>query len=221
MRARCSKPFLKLGNTSILALTLKVLERCRLINEVILAVNRKDLAFARKEFVKERGFRKIKYIVKGGASRLRSVYNGLCRVSPQADMVLIHDGVRPFLKEDIIKRVVRAASSCGAAIAAVPASSTIKQAGDGKKVVSTLQRTKLWIAQTPQVFNRKLLLRAYKKAIKQRLSATDDAVLVEKLGHPVKIVMGSYDNIKITTPEDLVVAEVIIKRKKTRRLRVG
>jgi 2-C-methyl-D-erythritol 4-phosphate cytidylyltransferase len=135
------------------------------------------------------------------------VANGLKAIGPQADLILIHDAARPFITKGLVSSVIKEARKAGAAIAAVPVKATIKKVKNGSVVEKTLDRGKLWEIQTPQVFKKDLILKAYKKF--KRIPATDDAMLVERLGAKVSVVLGSYSNIKITTPEDLIIAKGI------------
>ena len=141
-------------------------------------------------------------LIAGGAERQDSVFNGLRKLPPDCDWVLIHDGVRPFASRDLLQNTWEAAQKIGAAIAALPASDTIKRARAGE-VLETLQREEIWLVQTPQVFRRDVILRAYREARRQGCSGTDDAYFVERLGLPVAVVSGERSNIKVTTREDL------------------
>jgi 2-C-methyl-D-erythritol 4-phosphate cytidylyltransferase len=149
--------------------------------------------------------------VEGGSDRMASIRNGLAQVSSTATFVLIHDGARPFVSLDTILNCVEKAADTGAAVAAVPAKDTIKVAGEDGVVESTPDRSRLFQVQTPQVFRRDWLEEAHLAALQNGWSATDDSALIERLGHKVYLVRGSYFNLKITTPEDLVMAESILK----------
>ena len=148
-------------------------------------------------------------VVDGGAERADSVEAALAHVRPEADFVCVHDAARPCFVDPWVDKVYAAAEKSGAAIAAVPVASTVKRAGANQEVAETVDRTGLWAAQTPQVFRRELLLEAYSK--RDGFNATDDAQLVERIAHPVTIVPGSSLNIKITTNEDLRLAEATLK----------
>jgi len=150
-------------------------------------------------------------VVPGGARRQDSVWAGLARLVPEAELVAIHDAVRPFVAPEAIAAALAAAEETGAAIVAAPMKPTVKRVADGR-IVATLDRRDLWCAQTPQVFRRQLIFEAFQAATRDRFEATDDAQLVERLGRPVAIVPGSDLNIKLTTPEDLAVAEAILAR---------
>jgi len=149
---------------------------------------------------------KTRSVVAGGATRQASVYAALSSITPAPEFVLVHDGARPFLSRDVLGRVIAAAQRTNAAIAAVPVKDTIKLAR-GQSIERTLSRESLWSAQTPQAFAYELFVAAHAKAIADGYAGTDDAALVEHVGAPVELVMGSYANIKITTPEDLELAQ--------------
>ncbi|MFH0963376.1 MAG: 2-C-methyl-D-erythritol 4-phosphate cytidylyltransferase [Planctomycetota bacterium] len=142
-------------------------------------------------------------VIEGGPTRMQSVAKALARVEESWEFVLVHDAVRPLVAPEVVRKTVDAAQRTGAAIAAAPASDTVKESDDDRRVVRTLPRERLWLVQTPQVFRRALLARAYDEALRLDLEATDDSVLVEHLGAPVEIVPSDASNFKITTPADL------------------
>ncbi|MGE5309173.1 MAG: 2-C-methyl-D-erythritol 4-phosphate cytidylyltransferase [Deltaproteobacteria bacterium] len=206
--SRVPKPFVRLAGEQVLSYCLKTFGSMRDIRQVIIAVSpagRQQLTRLLK------GLRLSNvHVVAGGSRRQDSVRNALRALDPRTEIVLIHDGVRPFADKDLTQRVIRAAADAGAAIAAVPAKNTIKSVrrAGGKLVVDgTPRRESLWEVQTPQAFRKDLILKAYCSCGKR--SVTDDASLVERLGKPVAVVEGSYSNIKITTPEDLAIAEAL------------
>lgn len=211
--AKIPKPLLKLNAKPILIYCLNTLSRCREIKEIILVVNPENLkAIIRK--IKPYRIKKLKAVVLGGRERQDSVINGLKSLNPKTDLVLIHDGVRPFMEAKNISSLIKEAKRYGAAILGVPVKATIKRVKvkglrvKGRFIVEkTLDRNNLWEVQTPQVFKKELILKAYKKF--GNTLVTDDASLVEKLGVKVRIVMGTYSNIKITTAEDLIIAKAI------------
>ena len=203
------KPFILLDKKPVIWHVLDIFKNIGLIKEIILVVNKKDLVAAKKYFESP-----VVKIVEGGLERKDSVYNGIKALDKENDIVLIHDGVRPFVTKEIILNSIRAAHQFGAAVAAVPVIPTIKRADEDGFVVSTLNRKILWEIQTPQAFKRDVIVKAYNcrgQACLSPTDITDDAMLVERSGHKVKIVMGSYDNIKITTPKDLITANVILR----------
>ena len=205
-----AKLLAEINSQPVIIHSLKSLSSHPWIKEIILVVNAEN----KKQFsskIKQYRITKISSIVNGGLRRQDSVSCGLKAVNRQADIVLIHDAARPFISRELISRVILEAKKSGAAIAGVPVKCTIKSARLSKShrvmAEETLDRSKLWEIQTPQVFKKDLILKAYHKFI--HADATDDAMLVEKLGKKVSIVMGSYRNIKITTSEDLLIGEAI------------
>lgn len=202
-----AKPFYLLGGKSILVHTLSALQNSSFIDSIILVINLSEESLIQREVEKE-NIRKITSIVQGGKTRFDSVKRGIEAIKRNYDLVLVHDGVRPFINDEIIGKCCIEAENVGAAVAAVPAKATIKEINPGHEVVRTLKRKRLWEIQTPQVFRYSLLKKAYSTKLKGEI--TDDASLVERLGVKVKVVTGSYYNIKITTPEDLVFAEAVL-----------
>jgi len=203
------KPFLQIGGRPILAHTLDAFERCDSVDEVILVVETGDLQGVSEEVVDRYGFTKVRKIISGGKERQDSVREGLKAVEAGTEIVVIHDGVRPFVASEHLAESIKRCRTCGAVITAVPVKDTIKEAEDGV-VTNTLDRNTLWTIQTPQTFALDLILRAHQQAFEARITATDDAALVERVGHPVHLLRGSYYNIKITTPEDLALGEMIL-----------
>jgi 2-C-methyl-D-erythritol 4-phosphate cytidylyltransferase/2-C-methyl-D-erythritol 2,4-cyclodiphosphate synthase len=214
MRVKVRKPYLTLSEHPILFHTLRNFLTCTLIDYTYLVVAPSDIERC-KEIVEH--FQKIQ-IVEGGKERQDSVYNALKKIS-KADIIVIHDGVRPFVEDSLVEKVINQASKHGAAIVAVPMVDTVKVV-EGGVVKRTLPRSILWSAQTPQAFKFELLKACYKEAYKCGYYATDDSELVERSGVKPKLVMGSRKNIKITTQEDLVVAEAILQGRHS-DLRVG
>jgi 2-C-methyl-D-erythritol 4-phosphate cytidylyltransferase len=209
LKGQVSKPLVKIGKLPVITYSLRVLEKHPAVDEIIVVANAKNQRPITK-LIKSCSFKKVKRLVLGGCLRQDSVYQGLKAVSVNAEWVLIHDAARPFVDAKIITQVIRAAKKTGSAIAAVKPKATIKLSRDANLVKETLDRDNLWEVQTPQVFKTELILKAYKKYAKERV--TDDAALVERLGVDVAIVEASYRNIKITTPEDLLFAGLIAKR---------
>jgi 2-C-methyl-D-erythritol 4-phosphate cytidylyltransferase/2-C-methyl-D-erythritol 2,4-cyclodiphosphate synthase len=184
--------------------SLDALRACSEIDEVVLIVAPSDVARARA--LLRPGARRTEKVVPGGEARRDSVRAGLAEANPNSDLVLVHDGARPFVTPDVVARTLLAAAAHGAAIAALPATDTLKEVDVECRITATLERSHIWLAQTPQAFRRDLLLRAH-QTVPAGSSATDDAGLVEQLGSPVHIVLGDVNNLKITTPEDLARAE--------------
>jgi 2-C-methyl-D-erythritol 4-phosphate cytidylyltransferase len=201
------KMFAELGGKTILTRVLDTFQKCQLIDRIILVVNEKNVARVSRLVASEE-WDKVSNVCAGGKRRQDSVAEGLKRLKNE-EWVLIHDGARPLVTADIITRGLEAARETGAAAAAVPVTDTIKVAGDDEIVLGTPPRQSLRAIQTPQVFRKGIISQAYQQA---EDDVTDDAALVEKTGHKVKLYMGSYDNIKITNPEDLALAEVLLKK---------
>jgi len=210
------KPYLAIGKKPVLAHTLLALNAISQVSEIVLVAGKQHMKAAAEGIVKRYRIGKVKVIVAGGRQRSDSVYNGLKKISPDAEFVLVHDGVRPFASRKSILDCIAAAKKFGAAICAVPVTPTIKKSNSKGFVTTTPNRVDLWEVQTPQVFKKDLIIAAYKKASRVKSSATDDASLVERLRKRVKIVMGSHENIKITRPMDLLVAEAILRQQRRR-----
>lgn len=217
MGSNTPKQFLSLGGLPIIVYSLQVFEQSESIAEVVLAVPEADREFCLKEIVTRHGLTKVRRIVAGGEQRQDSVRHGLAAVDETIDLVLVHDAVRPFVTPDMVGRVVQRAGEYGAAVVAIPMRDTVKRMGADGLVEGTVDRGGLWLAQTPQVFRRELLQEAHQKALVDGFQATDDAQLVERLGHRVAIVEGSGENIKITRPEDLAIGEAILAARREGR----
>ncbi|MBI4286353.1 MAG: 2-C-methyl-D-erythritol 4-phosphate cytidylyltransferase [Chloroflexi bacterium] len=196
-----------LGGKAILERVIDAFQGCDVITQIVLAVSKESQARV-QEMVTAKGSKRV-LVCPGGRRRQDSVAAGL-RLLDDCDWVVIHDGARPFVTADLIERGLAAAQETGAAVAAVPVTDTIKMAGRNLIVKGTPPRRSLWAAQTPQVFRFDIIAAAYREV---RGEVTDDASLVERLGHKVKLYMGSYDNMKITTPDDLVLAEVLWRKR--------
>jgi 2-C-methyl-D-erythritol 4-phosphate cytidylyltransferase len=201
--AGINKLFAPLRGKPLLAWSVDTCQKYSLVQQIVLVLNGKDLARGQK-LKKERGWSKV-VLCPGGARRQDSVREGL-RHMKDCDLVMIHDGARPFLTLDLIKDGLRMAKETGAAVAAVPVKDTIKLAVDERLIGETLQRDKLWAAQTPQIFSFDMITRAYENLTTE---VTDDAAAVERLGYKVQLYMGDYENIKVTTAEDLALAKII------------
>lgn len=203
------KPLFRLGGKPLLFYSLRQLDSCARIQEIILVASAGNMA-AMRSFLRRHPFKKVKKLVTGGLRRQDSVRAGLLHTDKRAELVLIHDSARPFVDRKMIVAALRKAQATGAAVAGVAVKATIKRVRSGV-AVETLKREELREIQTPQVFRKELLLRAFKTW--GRVTVTDDASLVEKLGKPVSVVEGSFDNIKITTPEDACFARAILEKK--------
>ncbi len=223
MQSNVAKQYMILGDKPVIWYALQTFEQSERIAEVILVVGNGEIPYAKAEIVDRYGFRKVSAVVEGGAERYLSVWNGLLAMTKAADYVFIHDGARPFVNEHMIEETYREVKEHGACVVGMPVKDTIKVADEQGIAVRTPKRKSLWAVQTPQVFRGELILEAYKKLIDELenrkagpdFTVTDDAMVVETmLQHPVKLVTGSYENIKITTPEDMLMAEAILKKSK-------
>jgi 2-C-methyl-D-erythritol 4-phosphate cytidylyltransferase len=206
------KQFLDLQGKPVAAWCLETFAGSALITDIVIACEA-DEAEECERVARRCCGRKLRAVVSGGERRQDSVFAGLRAAAPDATYVLVHDGARPFVSEDLIARALEAAQTTGASVVAIPVKDTIKQSGPTGIVTRTVPREQLWAAQTPQVFAYDVLYKAYEAAETEGFVGTDDAMLVEWAGTAqVAIVEGSSDNIKITTPEDLALAERIAKR---------
>ncbi|MDH5695449.1 MAG: 2-C-methyl-D-erythritol 4-phosphate cytidylyltransferase [Dehalococcoidia bacterium] len=203
------KVFAPLGGKPALTRVLQAFENCDSVAQIVVAVSKKNLERCRQLISEEKQPKPIE-VCAGGRRRQDSVAAGL-RQLRDCDWVVIHDGARPLVTKDLIERGLKAARETGAAAAAVPVTDTIKVAGTDRIVHQTPPRQNLWAVQTPQVFSFDIIAKAYKQA---KGEVTDDASLVEQLGYKVKLYMGAYDNIKITTINDLLIAEALQKHGK-------
>ena len=207
------KQYLYLENRPILAVTLEALQKCVMLDTIVLVVPEKDVDYCQKEIVLKFGISKVENVVVGGKLRQDSVRMGLESLNGRYDLVLIHDGVRPMVEPDLVEAVIRTALQHRAAISALPAKETVKEVNN-RQVTATYDRDKVWMVQTPQAFYYKDILKAHREALTQGLTeATDDALLIEKLGIPVRVVPGSERNIKVTTPHDLALAQYLLRLK--------
>jgi 2-C-methyl-D-erythritol 4-phosphate cytidylyltransferase len=201
------KPYQLLGGREIVARTLDVVESCEAIDDIWLVVSADQVDYCQRQVVERYGFQKVRGLVPGGAERQDSVWCGLQRVSPAVELVVVHDGVRPFVTASLLHDTLYQARQHGAAIAAIPLKDTLKRVSSAGRVEATLPRERLWRTQTPQAFRRTLLLEAFAYARQQGLRMTDEAGLIEALGYPVQVVTGVEQNVKITTPDDLSLGE--------------
>ncbi|MBR0541784.1 MAG: 2-C-methyl-D-erythritol 4-phosphate cytidylyltransferase [Clostridia bacterium] len=206
-----NKQFLLIDGVPVLIRTLRAFEECENVNEIIIAAREEDIPrmFA---MLKDYNVLKVKDIVTGGRTRQQSVFNAIRRSSPLSEYFAIHDGARPLVTAEIINKTLETAFETQAAATGVRVKDTIKIVNTDNVIEATPDRASLWAVHTPQVFNRNLYLTAVDNVINSE-SFTDDCMLIEEYGHPVTMVEGSYDNIKITTPEDIVIAEAIINRR--------
>ena len=210
IEGKLPKQFLNLGDRPILAHCVQRFESCQMVDQIVLVVPEDYLGYCSEAIVDQYDFRKVKKIVCGGRERQESVYLGLKACPKSTNVVAIHDGVRPFVSPQKISESIELCEQKRAVILAVPAKDTVKRV-EGNSVVTTLDRRKLWLVQTPQVFDYSLILDAYERAIEDEFAGTDDAMLLERLGRQVTVVEGEYQNIKITTAEDLAIAEKLVR----------
>lgn len=216
MGSKTKKQYLYLDKIPILARTIMAFDTCDQVREIVLVIPEQDQEYCKKCIIDPFDFAKKIHLVEGGKERQDSVLNGLKRVRDRINpdkeaIVLIHDGVRPFVNQNIIKECIQKTIEYGACIPAVKITDTVKQVCPDSSIQKTLSRQFLYTAQTPQTFKLDLIMRAFDYAIKTSFSGTDDASLIEHLGDKVVIVSGSKMNIKITTQEDLVLGKHLLK----------
>lgn len=207
---RNRKQFQPLGGKPVIVHSIERFEQSPSIGEIILVVSEDSIGYCREEIVKKFRFKKITRIVPGGEERQHSVNRGFSSISNETDIVIVHDGVRPFVTVDLIEKAVKGALESGGAIVGIPANDTVKESYEGY-IQRTLPRESIWLAQTPQAFRCDILKRAYEMSEWDGFLDTDESSLVERLGIKVKLVRGSQMNIKITTREDLRFAESALR----------
>lgn len=217
MGTEVQKQYLKLGEYPVLYYSLKQFQECPFIDEIILVTGPEEIGFCREEIVERYGLTKTKKIVAGGAERYHSVYEGL-KAAESCTYVYIHDGARPFLDQKILERAHESVKEYGACAVGMPVKDTIKISDEDGFVSCTPPREKVWMIQTPQAFSYQTILAAYEELLKtERRTVTDDAMVLEAVtGQRCRLVPGSYENIKITTPEDLLLASAILQRREER-----
>ncbi len=213
MGTSVSKQFLELQGQPILAHTLRAFQNAEKITQIVLVVPQEQCDYVKQEIVKKYAFDKTAAVVSGGAERYDSVYRGILACDPDTDIVYIHDGVRPFIDGKLIEEGYQACIQYGNAVCGVPSKDTVKVTDDDANVVATPDRAHVWSVQTPQIFRYREIKAAYEKLQgEDKTGVTDDAMVMEKFGNcAVHMYTGSYRNIKITTPEDLEIAEVFLK----------
>lgn len=211
MNSKVHKQYLIIQDRPVLYYSLKAFEDSA-VDEIVLVVGKGEEKFCRKEIVDKYGISKVKAIVEGGKERYHSVFEGLKQTS-DADYVLIHDGARPFVNQDIIRRCMQEVQKYQACVVGMPVKDTIKIADEGGYAKQTPDRKNVWMIQTPQTFSYALIYEAYEEMLKTEDTAiTDDAMVLERIkGKKSKLIEGSYRNIKITTPEDLLIANVYLQ----------
>lgn len=204
-----NKTLIEVNGKPLLWYSLRAFEQCELIDDIVLVTQSSNADYVKSDIIDRYGFKKVTRIVAGGNERQFSVYNGLSAID-DADVVVVHDGARPLITVSMMADVISAACEYGSSSVGVPLKDTVKVVDENNIVKYTPDRKDMWIIQTPQAFQFKILKTAHERAMEDGFVATDDCALVERIGGTVKIVDGSYSNIKVTTPEDLVVLEALI-----------
>ncbi|MBO3445448.1 2-C-methyl-D-erythritol 4-phosphate cytidylyltransferase [Clostridium sp. CCUG 7971] len=210
MKMDINKQFIKLNEKEIVAYTIEKFYNHRNIQDIVVVVREEESNILKKEILEKYNFKNIK-IAFGGKERQDSVYNGLKMLDKDCKNVLVHDGARPFVSKEIIDNSIDAAKKYNAVVVGVPVKDTIKIVNKDNDIVDTPNRSVLWAVQTPQTFNYEILMKAYENAFESEFYGTDDAMLVERIGYKVKMIEGSYNNIKVTTPEDINMGIQILK----------
>lgn len=215
MKSKTKKQFMEIKGKPVIWYSLFEFEKSK-VDEIILVTGKEDIDYCKKEIVEKYNLKKIKNVVAGGSERYESVYNGLKEVT--GNIVLIHDGARPLINNEIIERSIEGTIKSDACVVGVPVKDTIKRANKEGYIIDTPNRSELWITQTPQSFKTDLVKMAYKKMKEElekgnkTLNITDDAMVVEEFTtNQVRFVQGDYKNIKVTTPEDIDIAELFIE----------
>lgn len=211
--SKVEKPYILLAGIPLIVHTLKGLESVKEVDSIVLVVSREWLRKVREEILERYHLKRIAAVVKGGDTRMKSVYAGLSSLNQKTRWVLIHDAARPLVREDEVSKLIQLARRTGAVCPGVIPKDTTKRVSEKGWVKETLDRRQLRAVLTPQVFRRDILVKAYQRAFAKGYIGTDDAGLVERLGIKVKVIEGDRENIKITTSEDLLLAEAILKRR--------
>jgi len=212
MGTKTNKQFIMLNNKPVIAYSLDFFEKQDSVDEIVVVTSAKEIEYCRHEIIEKNKYQKVSAVLVGGQQRQDSVWAALQCLAPDTDFVAVHDGARPLLSADVLSRLLAEAEEWGAAIPGVPSRDTIKMVNRDSFVRQTLDRNVIYSIQTPQVFKFKELFTAYKYADEEGFYATDDAALFEKYIGQVKVVEGDYDNIKITTPLDLIIVQNLLTR---------
>lgn len=213
MDDKVRKQYLLLDGRPLISHTLAVFDQCNIIDEIFFVVPEKDFVFCNENILNRQKFQKKITLVPGGATRQDSVYNGLLAIGNVMDnnsVVVIHDGVRPFICHEQLTECITCANDYDACIFGIPAYDTLKRVNSSGFIENTIERNTIWFAQTPQAFKYNLIKRAHENALRVGIIGTDDAMLVEQLGIKVKVISGSRCNVKITTKEDLLLARAMV-----------
>lgn len=224
MGTKVQKQYIEIDEKPIIYYTLKAFQESSVIDEIIMVVGEGDVAYVSTEIVEKYAFSKVKSIVEGGKERYDSVWKGLQviekeQIEEEESFVFIHDGARMFVDDHILQRGYETVEAYKACVAGMPSKDTVKIVDDAECAVETPIRKYVWTVQTPQIFETGLIIEAYSKLMNtERENVTDDAMVVESMMHvPVKLFEASYENIKLTTPEDLEIAETFLKRKNEKK----
>jgi 2-C-methyl-D-erythritol 4-phosphate cytidylyltransferase len=217
MNRDVSKQYLTLAGKPILVCTLEVFEASPLVDALLVVVSSQDVESVRTEILAPWNLKKVAGIIPGGKERQDSVRAGIEALDGDAELVIIHDAVRPFITVGLIESCIRAAAEEGAATVGVPVKDTVKEVGPDGMILRTCDRSLLWLTQTPQVFRRDIIENAHRAAVRDGFRGTDDTSLVERLGIAVRMIRGNYGNIKITTPEDLFLAKALLAEREESR----
>lgn len=204
------KQYLHLAGHPVVSHSLITFDACQQIGDIFLVVSQKDMDYCQKNILAPLKLQKKIHLVPGGPHRQASVYNGLLKIDHKTTTVVIHDGVRPFVRSDHLTSCILGAKNFGACILAIPANDTLKHVVQSDIIKKTLPRDMVWLAQTPQAFQYSLIMKAHEAARQDGFIGTDDALLVERMGKDVKVIRGCKTNIKITTKEDLAVAQAML-----------
>ena len=209
MGAKKNKTYLDLKGKPILAHAIEEFEKLEIVKEIIVVIQEDEIELCQLDVLEPYQYKKVQLVL-GGKTRQESVYKGLLAVDKRCDLVMIHDGARPMINQEVLLECIDETMRHQASVVAVPAKNTMKIVGNNGFVISTPKRETIFEVHTPQTFDYKLIVKAHEHAIEQNFVGTDDASLVEAMGIPVYIIKGNYSNIKITTPEDLVFAEGLL-----------
>lgn len=213
MSAGMNKLFMRINGKPLLAHTLQIFQSCKAIDSIIIVTGRQEMQLCKEQILDTYGFDKVDKLVCGGGERQQSVLNGIRSLNESCSIVVVHDGARPIVSDGIIERCIEGAELYGAVSAGMPVKETIKLVNEEGFVEYTPERERVWITQTPQAFKMDIIREAHETANIKGIKGTDDAFLVEHMGIKVKMIEGNYENIKVTTPEDLIIVETIINKK--------
>jgi 2-C-methyl-D-erythritol 4-phosphate cytidylyltransferase len=212
-----SKQYLTLAGMPILVHTLKVFDECPLVDGLLVVVPSQDIEFVHDTVLEPWRLKKVAGVIAGGKERQDSVRAGVEALDRETDLVIVHDAVRPFITIELISQCIRAAREEGAITVGVPAKDTVKEVAPDGRVLRTCDRSLMWLTQTPQAFRRNIIENAHRAAVRDGFRGTDDTSLVERLGIAVRMIRGEYSNIKITTPDDLILAETMLAGRRESR----